>query len=236
MAECQHWLLYSQLQAGIRFLDVRCRHYRNGLPIHHGIKYQHADFPMVLREIVRFLIDYPTETIVMRIKKEFQSAENNRPFEETFQASVQQYIGDGRIWSCFSSIPILGDIRGKIVILQDFRGSAYGLDYNSDMFSIEDHWKVPTILDLHIGHKWQHVKRKLDTSGEDEGSSGKLDFTNTLTNYFRVPIVWYCAYCALKCIFPGICNSVTPVVTIGTVPIVLSPISDPLTKMLIGPV
>ncbi|GAB1605696.1 hypothetical protein Ahia01_000851900 [Argonauta hians] len=171
IAECQHWLLYSQLQAGIRFLDIRCRHYRNGLPIHHGIKYQHTDFPMVLREVVRFLKDYPTEAIIMRIKKEFQSADNTRSFDETFYASTQQYMRDGWIWTRTSCVPILGDVRGKIVILQDFRGSSYGLDYNGDMFSVEDHWKVPTILDVHIGRKWQHVKSKLDVSGQDEQSS-----------------------------------------------------------------
>ncbi|CAI9736075.1 1-phosphatidylinositol phosphodiesterase-like [Octopus vulgaris] len=126
---------------------------------------------MVLSDTLRFLTEYPRETIFMRIKEEYEPAENNRSFEETLKVYIQQYIKDGRISSSFSSIPILGNIRGKIVILKDFPGSAYGLNYEGGLFSIEDHWNVPTLLESHIGDKWQHVKRQLDTSGEDKGSS-----------------------------------------------------------------
>ncbi|XP_014786398.1 1-phosphatidylinositol phosphodiesterase [Octopus bimaculoides] len=168
---CQYWELYPQLLGGIRFLDIRCRHFRNGLHIHHGVKYQYADIDTVLRNSLRFLTDYPTETIFMRIKEEYETVENNRSYEETLKVSIQRYIENGRISSSFSSIPKLGDIRGKIVILQNFPGSAYGLNYNGGLFSIEDHWYVPTILYSHIEEKWQHVKRQLDTSGADEGSS-----------------------------------------------------------------
>lgn len=173
MAECQAWLLYSQLQAGIRYLDIRCRHYRNGLPIHHGLKYQHADFPMVLRETVRFLEEYPSEAIIMRVKKEFQSAENTQPFEDTFRGCIEEYITRNRLWTDLSCIPKLGDTRGKIVILQDFRGSPLGLDYNGIFFSIEDRWKVPTLLDMHIDRKWEYVKRKLDFASENEDYVGE---------------------------------------------------------------
>ncbi|CAI9736076.1 1-phosphatidylinositol phosphodiesterase-like [Octopus vulgaris] len=168
---CQCWELYPQLLGGIRFLDIRCRHFRNGLPIHHGVKYQYADIDRVLKDTLCFLTEYPRETIFMRIKEEYEPAENTRSFEETLKVYIQQYIEDGRISSSFSSIPILGDIRGKIVILQNFPGSAYGLNYEGDLFSIEDHWNVPTILGSHIEEKWQHVKCQLDISGEDEGSS-----------------------------------------------------------------
>ncbi|CAI9736077.1 1-phosphatidylinositol phosphodiesterase-like [Octopus vulgaris] len=171
IVECQRWELYQQLLGGIRFLDIRCRHFENGLPIHHGMKYQHANLHMVLSDTLRFLTEYPRETIFMRIKEEYEPAENNRSFEETLKVYIQQYIKDGRISSSFSSIPILGNIRGKIVILKDFPGSAYGLNYEAGLFSIEDHYDVPTLLESHIGEKWQHVKRQLDTSGEDKGSS-----------------------------------------------------------------
>lgn len=173
---CQNWKLYSQLLGGIRLLDIRCRHFRNGLHIHHGAKYQYADFNMVLEDTLRFLTNYSTEAIFMRIKEEYAAAENSRSFEETLKLSIQQYVQNGQISSSFSSIPTLGDIRGKIVILKDFPGSAYGLNYRGNLFSIEDNYVVPTILPPDIQKKWQHVKRHLDASGDDEGSSGKLGF------------------------------------------------------------
>ena len=173
MAECQAWLLYAQLQAGIRYLDIRCRHYRNGLPIHHGLKYQHADFPMVLRETARFLEEYPSEAVIMRVKKEFQSAENTQAFEETFWSCIEEYMASDRLWTDLTSIPKLGDTRGRIVILQDFRGSPLGLDYNGIFFSVEDRWKVPTLLDMHIDRKWDYIKRKLDIASQNEDLVGE---------------------------------------------------------------
>ena len=40
LAICQSLSLPEQLEAGVRFLDVRARHLKNKLPIHHGILYQ----------------------------------------------------------------------------------------------------------------------------------------------------------------------------------------------------
>ncbi|KAJ8273609.1 hypothetical protein GJAV_G00103560 [Gymnothorax javanicus] len=42
LVECQSWSLDLQLQAGVRFLDIRVRHVNGTLTIHHGVVYQRA--------------------------------------------------------------------------------------------------------------------------------------------------------------------------------------------------
>ena len=75
---CQSLSLIVQLLVGIRFLDIRCRHYRNGLPIHHEAFFQKADLSDVLSTTVSFLSTHPSEVIFMRIKEEYDAEGNNR--------------------------------------------------------------------------------------------------------------------------------------------------------------
>ncbi|KAG7240973.1 hypothetical protein INR49_026151 [Caranx melampygus] len=75
-AECQTWSLASQLQAGVRFLDIRVRHVKGNLTIHHGVSYQRAHFGHVLGGVAEFLQEFPTETVLMRLREEFSETYN----------------------------------------------------------------------------------------------------------------------------------------------------------------
>ena len=48
IVQTQSLRLSAQLSSGIRALDIRCRHFNNKFPIHHGSVYQHANFNDVL--------------------------------------------------------------------------------------------------------------------------------------------------------------------------------------------
>jgi len=47
-AKCQNLSLGDQLNAGVRFIDIRCRHINNAFAIHHGSIYENANFDDVL--------------------------------------------------------------------------------------------------------------------------------------------------------------------------------------------
>ena len=47
-AKCQDLTIAQQLDAGVRFLDIRCRHIDDGFTIHHGEVYQNINFNNVL--------------------------------------------------------------------------------------------------------------------------------------------------------------------------------------------
>jgi hypothetical protein len=47
-AKCQDLTIAQQLDAGVRFLDIRCRHIDDGFTIHHSEVYQKINFNNVL--------------------------------------------------------------------------------------------------------------------------------------------------------------------------------------------
>ncbi|XP_020781526.2 1-phosphatidylinositol phosphodiesterase [Boleophthalmus pectinirostris] len=155
-AECQTWSLASQLRAGVRFLDIRVRHVNGNLTIHHGVSYQRAHFGHVLEGVVDFLTEFPTETVLMRVKEEFSETND-------IYGAVVDYIHRYAHWDLLwhsRLVPTLGEVRGKIIIMQDFSGPDLGMRYWS--MDIADDWKVPTLL--HVKEKWQSVHNHLEAA------------------------------------------------------------------------
>src|SRR5262249_8352609 len=119
-ARCQALSLKEQLHAGIRFLDIRCRHLDNGFVIHHGAIYQNMDFDAVLSTCSDFLHKYPSESIIISVKEEYNPSNNTRSFEQTFDDYVKRYKGD---WYLDAAIPTMQQARGKLVLLRRFTAS-----------------------------------------------------------------------------------------------------------------
>ncbi|XP_028647444.1 1-phosphatidylinositol phosphodiesterase [Erpetoichthys calabaricus] len=154
LVQCQTWPIDQQLKGGIRFLDIRVRNANNNLTIHHGPIYQRADFSKVIRETMKFLNEHPRETILMRVKEEFSETNNIHVPVVNF---LKQYGNWSAMW-INRTIPLLGQARGKLVILQDYAGDAIFIQYNT--LNIADKWKVPTMM--HINSKWQNVHEHLN--------------------------------------------------------------------------
>lgn len=147
LAECNSWSLSLQLRAGIRFLDIRVRHVRDNLTIHHGISYQYAHFGDVLMDVVAFLKEHPSETVLMRLKEELSNTQD-------IYDAVVRYINEYAHWDLLwhsREMPTMGEVRGKLIILQDFTGTELGIRYNS--LDIADDWKVSThVKQLTLGY------------------------------------------------------------------------------------
>ena len=66
---CQSLSIKDQMnRLGIRFFDIRCRHFGDDLFIHHMAVYQGHTFCEVLDEATNFLSWNPSEFIFMRVK------------------------------------------------------------------------------------------------------------------------------------------------------------------------
>ncbi|XP_061787068.1 1-phosphatidylinositol phosphodiesterase-like isoform X1 [Nerophis lumbriciformis] len=155
-AECQTWSLANQLQAGIRFLDVRVRHVDGKLIIHHGVVYQQAHFGDVLRGVADFLSNYSSETVLMRIKEEQSETRD-------FYGAVVEYVNRYAHWDLLwhsRLVPTMSQARGKLIVLQDFQGPDLGMRYNS--LQIADSWKVTTLGQ--VTEKWQSVFDHLEAA------------------------------------------------------------------------
>ena len=176
MAECQSMSLAEQLKSGIRVLDIRARHYKNGLPIHHGPVYQEANFDDVLRDVRTFLSQESSknETIFMRLKKEYDDEGNTRSFVKTVEAYIENGYKD-IIWvpnSTPNSNPTVGEIRGKIVIFDDFPGSSAYASIQYDSFKKQD--------DYCFSDNWDQYNKWAGNSSE--GWIGIKPFLNETNN------------------------------------------------------
>lgn len=174
-AVTQSMSLDEQLYSGIRAVDIRCAHVNNTCSVHHGIVDQHADLETVLSTLGRFLADNRKEAVLMRIGCAGAAASGNtRTWEETWKSYAQRHNamrtkkqgplfwpdGLGQCGTGFN--PTLGDVRGRVVILQDFGirwPACFGIPY-PDAFSVQDHWELKSNWDLY--KKWESVKGKLD--------------------------------------------------------------------------
>ncbi|MGW8766443.1 phosphatidylinositol-specific phospholipase C [Streptomyces sp. NPDC055815] len=138
-SECQNTTIAQQLDSGVRFLDVRCRVTGGSFAIHHGASYQNMMFGDVLVACRDFLAAHPSETVLMRVKQEYSEES-----DATFRAVFDDYL-DNRGWrSLFrigDSLPLLGEARGRVVLLAD-NGGLPGLRWGGSAFAIQDDWNA----------------------------------------------------------------------------------------------
>ncbi|RSM36453.1 hypothetical protein DMA12_40200 [Amycolatopsis balhimycina DSM 5908] len=156
IALTQSMTLGEQLNAGIRAWDIRLGEADGRLKVYHGVVSQGQDFENdVLATASNYLAASPTEAIVMRVKHEIGPEDG---FDTMVKADLDKY---SRVYTGTSDNPALGDIRGKIVVLQDFSSSTrMGLPWGS--LAIQDNYSMNTNWDL--AGKWRAIKGQLDTA------------------------------------------------------------------------
>ena len=157
--QCQSLSLTQQYEAGIRFVDIRCRHFDDGLPIHHDVGYQHANFDDVLKTTMQFLDAHTMEIVFMRVKEEYQPENNTTTFAEAVQLHVSRFPSR-KFWHG-EGFPTMKEARGKLVILRDYDGAAsFGLSYAN--LDIEDQWQVESLMPKDINKKRHNVRSHLE--------------------------------------------------------------------------
>lgn len=108
--------LGAQLNAGIRFLDIRLAHYQDDLFLHHDVVYMGQSYRDILLVCREFLTRHPAESILMSVKEEdrsdsalgdfapsevlariargeTESRDNTRSFDATFADRSHEYAG-----------------------------------------------------------------------------------------------------------------------------------------------
>jgi 1-phosphatidylinositol phosphodiesterase len=161
----------TQLERGVRAVDIRCRHIEDVFAIHHGSYFQHAMFGKdVLDVIIAFLGENPTETVLMRVSEARNPTGNTRSFAETFR----WYMNGRQAWfwqpPSADYIPTLEEVRGRIVVLQQFTDPSgpVGLEYpdndgkndwtfSNDSFAVQDRYALSSNWSL-IDSKWPQIK------------------------------------------------------------------------------
>ena len=201
IASCQNWDLATQLQYGIRYVDIRCRHIQDVFAIMHENIYVGFNFGEGVRDVcVDFLQANPTECIVMQIKHEDEAADfdNNLTFQQVFDGYRQ---GFESFFYTDDHIPTLDEVRGKIVVVRRFdldsgdpRGLAplpwqddatFDAQYTATnppsetvTFHIQDQYNVATILPGDINAKWSAVTALLGRANGDASDAWYINFAS----------------------------------------------------------
>ncbi|PMM00625.1 hypothetical protein BCT63_19730 [Vibrio kanaloae] len=163
----------QQLDAGIRYFDIRLKNVHDSLHLYHGPMYLWQTFNEVMTITRDFLDENPSETVLMRIKKEQPDLSLVFNFEENINHHINLF--SDTFWNTGSSsyIPSLGEVRGKVVILKDYSGSQIaGIPYSQ--FDIQDKFSMSNNWDLY--DKWLSVKEHLKKANTNQSNRGYINY------------------------------------------------------------
>ncbi len=189
-AKCQDLTISEQLAAGVRFLDIRCRHYEDSFVIHHGSIYQNLNFDDVLTTCQTFLAANPGETIIMSVKEEYDAVGNTRTFANTFNAYVNSYPG---LWNLTTGIPTLGSARGKIVLVRRFSGISGGIPatswgdnalFTTGALRVQDYYQVSSSTN---DNKIAAIASLFNEALSGTGGTLYLNFCSGYKSYLGIP-------------------------------------------------
>ncbi len=120
LSRCQNMTISQQLDAGIRFFDIRVEKLENKLKIVHAVadcknpenKKNKLFLNDVISDFKSFLKTNPTETILFSFNRD-----DGASAEETFDLFFSEYLTDKGLWYKENRVPTLKESRGKIVLL-----------------------------------------------------------------------------------------------------------------------
>ena len=179
-ARCQNLSISQQLDAGVRFLDIRCRHVNDAFRINHGPIDQRQSFADVLAQITKFLDSHTSETVILSVKEEYQPENNARSFEATFASYVAR---NPARWRLDPTVPTLDQARGKIVLLRRFAATKpQGIDasnwpdnqaFATENLRVQDVYKVAS-----NDEKWSAIESLLRQTGAAANPPLTLNFAS----------------------------------------------------------
>tara|TARA_B100000700_G_scaffold224767_1_gene247891 strand:- start:4332 stop:5354 length:1023 start_codon:yes stop_codon:yes gene_type:complete len=186
-AACQTLSIQEQLEAGVRFFDLRCRHENDVFTIYHGPVFQKQTLDDVLNEMKRFLEQNTKEVLLVSLKQENSPRNISRTFEDTVRSYVNR---DKSLWHLGQDIPKIGDVRGKLVMLRRFiTQKALGIDatnwghsgfYQGRQLFIQDRFELPNDK-----VKWNLIIRAMEHAIENSDQEViQLNFTSGYVKSF----------------------------------------------------
>jgi 1-phosphatidylinositol phosphodiesterase len=197
--QCQNWNLTVQLEAGLRYFDIRARLRDDRLHIYHANGDTGFGFDDVMRDVFLFLDEYPSEAVVLRLKEEGRPLgdKNTITFEDAFnyyRFNASSGIADGFKRHLYpydpsAPLPTLGALRSRVFLLQEFhspRSGPYGLDWDGPRMALEDLWIIPDVY--HLADKWTAVRDALERAATDVPDNQRLYLAHLSASVGVLPI------------------------------------------------
>jgi 1-phosphatidylinositol phosphodiesterase len=173
---CQDLNIESQLNIGIRYLDIRLKYEGNeNFKIIHGPVDQRISFDDVLSCCSSFLNAHPSETILLSLKDE-QELEDGSEFNKALEKVLSDY--ENQVYKDREIPSNLGASRGKMIILSRFIDNTFGVDCFSG-WNINASSTLPNEIKIQDYFKVEDIEKKKEyftTLLNDTSSSLKLNF------------------------------------------------------------
>ncbi|KAG5982340.1 hypothetical protein E4U55_002031 [Claviceps digitariae] len=214
--QCQNWNLTTQLNAGLRYVDIRARLKNNQLHIYHASEPTGYSYKDVLLALFAFLDANPSEAIIMRLKREGGPVGlgNKRTFQEAFDyarlhdPATQPGAAKHLFLYNDTSLPIptLGQLRSQVFILQNWKADdtissstehatdkqdqdhllSYGLEWDGPQMILEDRWIIPS--PAHLDLKWDAIRPALEKANADPLDNKHLYLSHISASVGVLPI------------------------------------------------
>ena len=216
---CQLVPVSEQLRKGVRFLDIRVQPEHHKIPLRDEMILVHGVFPIsltgprhfrpVVDEVLKFLEDNPSETVIMSVKREGTGPSTDQRLSRILR---DHYAGDVNKWFTAPRVPYLGEARGKIVLIRRFHldeslltewgGAGWGI--NADTWAdnspyslcpsgdvcIQDFYEVLETEDIEkkIQYSIEHLKRAADCVCPTDSATKLPFYINFLTasNFWKM--------------------------------------------------
>jgi len=136
-ARTQTWSLPEQMNAGLRYFDIRLRLYNNTLRAFHDFVDQIDTFDIILNYALNFLEQNPSESIIMQIVKEYKVENCSKSMQEMYDEYTKD-IKDKIVDFKKKDDIKMGDIRGKILMVKIFGRSTRFMPG----FLVQNNWTV----------------------------------------------------------------------------------------------
>lgn len=174
--QCQSLRLGTQLEAGLRYFDIRARLVNNTLNIYHGDQNTMHPYPEVLNTMFKFLDANPGEAILMRLKEESAAINSTIDFLTAFNTYrlTDPSTAPGSAKHFYippfpggpAVLPTLGELRSKILILQNFGSepAEYGIKWESPLLRIQDDYEIPDLYEG-LDSKFEAIVEGLNEAG-----------------------------------------------------------------------
>jgi 1-phosphatidylinositol phosphodiesterase len=179
-AVTQDFSILTQLNSGVRVLDIRLGYTDGTLKVFHGSENTHLNFDEVLSQTFDFLNKHPRETVVMLIKHEHDGDIRDHFIDilKSKDSSLNRYWLENRL-------PNLDEVRNRIVFI----------NRNNDINEgIKISWGDDNIFDSNEGvafHVQDHYQLNADNT-----ENFKIDkFNDVLNDAINGPEnIWYINY------------------------------------------
>lgn len=158
--------LETQLNSGIRFLELGLNNSEGTLKVYTGLTDLKVTLVDVIKRVSDFLGKHREEIVLIKLHANSGDSEDI-PYlvkQNIESKGLSDYIFDGSK----NRNPKLGDARGKIILLADYTGNRWKEISYRDGASIQDNNYLSTNWDLYS--KWEKVKEHLERTNRTKNS------------------------------------------------------------------